>query len=311
MLGRGDPNQKGDLTRRPPRGQTGWRRPARTGAPAGGAASATESAGGPISGEYLEKDLAGGAEPTPEAYARALEQRHRFSDPPVSSSDQAARGATPRVGFQQACHCRETERTRAVEGTPPFSWCTTVLRTTRQIELSWRVDALLSERDLMEQPIQTAIALTVEPVTHAAGAGGFQRCNTGQSGRLGFTKTWPRRSELGNQGCRCQWTQARNGLERGEPLRDSALELEVELLLLVCQQHNLCGHLPSRLCAVAGKHTLARRGLGLACADACPGGQIRDVRFVRRIARKQQSVQPIADAGDIDDHVLTEPTPDL
>src|SRR5207253_5445007 len=74
-----------------------------------------------------------------------------------------------------------------------------------------------------------------------AGAGSFQRCNTGQGGKLGFTKAWPRRSKLGNQGCRCQWTQASDGLERGEPPRDSALELAVELLLLVCQQRQLCG----------------------------------------------------------------------
>jgi hypothetical protein len=86
-------------------------------------------------------------------------------------------------------------------------------------------EALLSERDLMEQPIQAAIALTVEPVTHAAGAGGFQRCNTGQGGKLGFAKAWPRRSELGNQGCRRQWTQARDGLGWGEPPGDSTLEL--------------------------------------------------------------------------------------
>jgi hypothetical protein len=163
----------------------------------------------------------------------------------------------------------------------------------------------------MEQPIQTSIALTVEPVTHATGAGSFQRCNTGQGGKLGFTQAWPRRSKLGNQGCRCQWTQASDGLERGEPPRDSALELAVELLLLVCQQRQLCGHLPNRLFAVASKHTLARRGVGIACADACPGGQIRNARFVRRIAQKQQSVQPITDAGHIGDHVLTEPAPEL
>jgi len=197
------------------------------------------------------------------------------------------------------------------EGTPRFSGCTTFLFTTRQIALGWRVDALLGERDLMEQPIQTAIPLTVEPVPHAAGAGSFQRCNTGQGGKLRFTQAWPRRSKLGNQGCRCQWTQASDGLERGEPPRDSALELAVELLLLVCQQRQLCGHLPNRLFAVAGKDTLARRGVGLACADACPGGQIRDARFVRRIAQQQQSVQPIADAGHIGDHVLTEPAPEL
>jgi hypothetical protein len=139
----------------------------------------------------------------------------------------------------------------------------------------------------MEQPIQTAIALTVEPVTHAAGAGSFQRCNTGQGGKLGFTKAWPRRSKLGNQGCGCQWTQASDGLEWGEPPRDSTLELAVELVLLVCQQHQLCGHQPHRLFAVACKHTLARRGVGLACADACRGGQIRDVPFVRWIAQEQ------------------------
>jgi hypothetical protein len=138
--------------------------------------------------------------------------------------------------------------------------------------LGWRVNALLGERNLMEQPIQTAIALTVEPVTHAAGAGSFQRCNTGQGGKLGFTKVWPRRSKLGNKGCRCQWTQASDGLERGEPPRDSALELAVELLLLVCQQRQLCGHLPNRLFAVAGKHTLARRGVRETPADqSCLG----------------------------------------
>ena len=43
--------------------------------------------------------------------------------------------------------------------------------------MGWRVGMLLSESDLMEQPIQPPIALTVEPVAHAAGAGGFQRCN--------------------------------------------------------------------------------------------------------------------------------------
>ena len=140
-------------------------------------------------------------------------------------------------------------------------------------------------------------------MTHTAGARSFQRCNTGQGGKLRFTQAWPRRSKLGNQGCRCQWTQASDGLERGEPPRDSALELAVELLLLICQQRQLCGHLPNRLFAVAGKDTLARRGVGIACADACPGGQIRDARFVRRIAQKQQSLQPIADAGHIGDHV--------
>ena len=115
-----------------------------------------------------------------------------------------------------------------------------------------------------------------------------------------FTQAWPRRSKLGNQGCRGQWTQASDGLERGEPPRDSALELAVELLLLVYQQRQLCGHLPNRPFAVAGKDTLARRGVGLACADACPGGQIRDARFVRRIAQQQQSVQPAPelDRGD-------------
>jgi len=197
------------------------------------------------------------------------------------------------------------------ERTARFSGCATLLFPTRQIALRWRVDALLGKRDLVEQPIQPAIALTVEPVTHATGAGSFQRCNTGQGGKLGFAKAWPRRSELGNQGGRRQWTQARDGLEWGEPPRDSALELAVELLLLVCQQRQLCGHLPNRLFAVAGKHTLARRGVGLACADACPRGQIRDVRFVRRIAQKQQRVQPIADTGHIGDHILTEPAPEL
>ena len=53
---------------------------------------------------------------------------------------------------------------------------------------------------------------------------------------MGFAKAWPRRSELGNQGCRRQWTQARDGLEWGEPPGDSTLEVAVELLLVVCQQ---------------------------------------------------------------------------
>jgi hypothetical protein len=37
----------------------------------------------------------------------------RFSDPPVSRSDQTASGAAPGAGLQQACHCRQTERTRS------------------------------------------------------------------------------------------------------------------------------------------------------------------------------------------------------
>jgi hypothetical protein len=138
----------------------------------------------------------------------------------------------------------------------------------------------------MEQPIQSAIALTVEPVAHSAGAGGFQRCDTGQGGELGFAEAWPRRPELGDEGGRRQWTQARDGLEWGETQRDCILELAVKLMLLVCQQHQLSGHLPNRLFAVAGKRAHSRRGVNLASADAGPGGQVGNVLFVRWVAQK-------------------------
>ena len=72
------------------------------------------------------------------------------------------------------------------EGAPRFAWCPTLLPTTRQIALSRGIQALLGERDLVEQTMQTAIALTIEPVAQAAGAGGFQRCDTRQSGEPGL-----------------------------------------------------------------------------------------------------------------------------
>jgi hypothetical protein len=138
----------------------------------------------------------------------------------------------------------------------------------------------------VEQPIQTAVALTAESVTHFAGAGGFQRRDTSQGGELGLAEAWPWRPELGDEGGSCQWTQARNGLERGETLRDSVLELLVKMVLLVCQQRQLSSYLLNCLFALAGKLGLARRGVGLASADTGPGGQVGNVLFVRWVAQK-------------------------
>jgi len=53
--------------------------------------------------------------PFSKAARGAIDYQHCkwFCDPPVSSSDQAATGATSGAGLQQACHCRQTERTRS------------------------------------------------------------------------------------------------------------------------------------------------------------------------------------------------------
>ena len=65
------------------------------------------------------------------------------------------------------------------------------------------MDALLGDCDLVKQSIQPAIALPTEPVAHAAGAGGFQRCNTTYAGGISERSARLSPKQVSNAGVDC------------------------------------------------------------------------------------------------------------
>ena len=130
-----------------------------------------------------------------------------------------------------------------------------------------RIAARLDDRDLVHEAVQTAVAVPVEAVADAPGAGRLQWRNTGHRSQLRVPEARSWRPHLGDEPRRDDRPHADDLGQWGEPRPHGTVEVRAQLALLARQERELRRELPDGLLPRTGKRPRSRRDVALAGAD--------------------------------------------